>query len=141
MRHPAIALLLASMIAALPIASPASADKPSGKKEWRADPARGERLAENLCAACHVIKPDQTTTAIAGVPTFPAIANLPGRTPQHLTNTLIQPHPPMPDAQLTGHEIADLLAYFDTLRKTGEQDKAAPTTPQPTTKPPYPSPS
>ena len=127
MRHTAIAFLFTLMLACVPTTIPhASDDKPLNEKPWEADPARGERLAETLCAGCHVVNPDQTTSAIVGVPTFRAIANLKGRTSQHITNTLIRPHPEMPNAQLTQHEIGDLLAYFDTLRKPAEQNEAPP---------------
>jgi len=87
-----------------------------GKKVWRADEGRGLKLAEGLCSGGHVVSSGQKRGAVAGVPTFRAIANLPGRTDQHIANALILPHPPMPNTQLTQHEIADLLAYIGTLR-------------------------
>ena len=113
MRAIAVASFFTVVSGCLPFAATAG-----DEKDWRADAGRGEQLAETLCSGCHVVSSGQTSSAVAGVPTFRAIANLPGRSNEHIGNTLIRPHPPMPNVQLTQHEIADLLAYFGTLRKT-----------------------
>lgn len=105
-------------------------------KPFVADAARGELIALKLCSSCHIVRADQTTGAVVGVPTLRAMAKLPRR---RISNILISPHAPMPNMQLTLKEIADILAYIEALRReaTGEP-KVAPT---PRKKPIYPSPS
>jgi mono/diheme cytochrome c family protein len=53
----------------------------------------------------------------AGVPTFPAIANRPGATAEHLAGRIIAPHPAMPGVPLTVQEIRDIAAYIVTLKQ------------------------
>ena len=77
---------------------------------------RGLRLAQQWCQACHAISSSTQASAVAGVPTFRAIANRPGQTGERIKNVLIAPHPPMPDAHLTRIEILDIIAYLDGLR-------------------------
>lgn len=84
-----------------------------------AQPATGRMLAERLCANCHVVSRDATGTAIAGVPTFPAIAAHPGQTAERLAGIIIVPHPPMPAIQLTRDEARNIIAYILSLRSGG----------------------
>lgn len=115
----------------------AEADKPG-----QPSAGRGQQLAERLCASCHVVDAKQKRSAVVGLPSFRAIANLPGRTDTRIRNTLVQPHGQMPDAQLTIQEIEDLLAYFDTLRKKGQGNPEAPEkSDKERPKPTYPTPS
>jgi mono/diheme cytochrome c family protein len=138
MRKLAQASILIAVLACLSSAAMAGAKK---KKVWWADAGRGLKLASTLCSGCHIVSSNQNRGPVAGVPTFRAIANLPGRTDQFIANAMIQPHPPMPNTQLTQHEIADLLAYFGTLRKL-EPGKPAEQKKKPgRSKPAYPSPS
>ena len=83
---------------------------------------KGEVLAQKLCANCHVLPGASPADVPAGIPTFRAIANKPGQTGDHIAQVLIQPHAPMPDLQVSREEIADILAYLETLRT----DPAAP---------------
>ena len=78
-----------------------------------ADAARGEIIAKRWCAACHVVSPEQTR-ASADVPSFAAIAHrkLPA---EHLKTFLTDPHPVMPDMNLTRNEIEDIVAYIKSL--------------------------
>ena len=103
-------------------------------------PTRGHEFAQRFCKGCHVIDDSAGTSAPAGVPTFRAIANRPGQTGQRIMNILINPHPPMPDVQLTSREIGDVVAYLETLRT----DPSIPPLLSPTEqapKPKYPVPS
>jgi mono/diheme cytochrome c family protein len=79
-----------------------------------ADPANGEHLARQWCAACHVVAPDQKQ-ANADVPTFAAIAKLPGFSRDKIAYFLLDPHPKMPNMSLTRAEAGDLADYIDTL--------------------------
>ena len=81
-----------------------------------ADPAHGENLARHWCAACHIVSDDQAHGA-DNVPTFAAIAAKPGFEAGALARFLQDPHPKMPDMQISKAESADLAAYIATLKK------------------------
>ncbi len=81
-----------------------------------ADPVNGERLAKQWCASCHIVSADQTRGA-DNVPAFAAIAKMPGFTAQNIGQFLLDPHPKMPDMQLTRDEARDLGAYIASLAR------------------------
>jgi mono/diheme cytochrome c family protein len=81
-----------------------------------ADPAHGEQLAKRWCAACHVVAADQTQGA-DNVPAFASISKMPGFSAEHIAQFLMDPHPKMPDMQLTRDEAKDLGAYIATLAR------------------------
>lgn len=111
------------------------------KKPWKADAGRGEALAERLCANCHLVGDGQKATAVAGIPSLAAVAGFDGMTRQRVTNTLIAPHAPMPDMQLTMHEIGDLTAYLEKLIGRKLESDAGKGPEKARKKPKYPSPS
>lgn len=79
------------------------------------DAAMGKALAEQWCASCHLVAPEQeTATTVA--PPFETIAE---RSPDEiaaLAAFLADPHPPMPQMSLTRREIQNLLAYISSLK-------------------------
>ena len=79
------------------------------------DPENGRAIARQWCAGCHVVEAGQPGGDAA--PTFPAIANDPNRYPKALRAWLSNPHPPMPNLQLSRSEIDDVVAYLETLRR------------------------
>jgi mono/diheme cytochrome c family protein len=79
-----------------------------------ADPGQGETLAKRWCAACHVVSADQTQGA-DNVPAFASIAKMPGFSAEKIAQFLMDPHPKMPDMQLSRDEAADLGAYIASL--------------------------
>ena len=81
------------------------------------DPKRGRALAEIWCITCHVIDREQTRAVPEGPPPFPALADDPAVTPERMSGFLRQPHPPMPDMSLTNSEVADLVAYIESLKQ------------------------
>jgi mono/diheme cytochrome c family protein len=81
-----------------------------------ADPAHGEQLAKRWCAACHVVASDQTHGA-DNVPAFASIAKMPGFSADNIAQFLMDPHPKMPDMQLTRDEAKDLGAYIASLAR------------------------
>lgn len=125
-----LGLVITSMFVSFAVAA-------EDKKPWQAHPERGIRLSEKLCASCHQVHRHLTSELIAGVPSFHALAALPKQTAQHIKNTLMVPHMPMPNMQLTRHEIADIIAYIESLRPGHD----APDSTEPQKKPAYPSPS
>jgi mono/diheme cytochrome c family protein len=76
-----------------------------------ADAKHGEKLARRWCAACHIVADDQKQGA-DNVPTFAAIAKMPGLNASRLSRFLRDPHPKMPDMQLSTKEAGDLAAYI-----------------------------
>ena len=76
-----------------------------------ADPARGRNLAERWCARCHVIGADGPGRDIG--PSFPQIART--RSDEGLKAWVSEPHPPMPDLDLSGRTVEDIAAYIRTL--------------------------
>ena len=81
-----------------------------------ADPAHGEQLARRWCASCHIVAADQTRGA-DNVPAFASIAKLPGFSADKIAQFLMDPHPKMPDMQLSREEAKDLGAYIASLAK------------------------
>jgi cytochrome c len=83
-----------------------------------ADAAEGKKLAIKICSNCHVVgdgnKPKGSADAI---PSFPAMANNPKYNENRLRAWLFDPHPPMPNIQLTKTETDDIVAYILSLRK------------------------
>ena len=77
-----------------------------------ADVQQGGRLAQRWCATCHVVAPGQGQ-AKADAPSFAAISA--GRRVPEIQGFLQRSHPSMPDMNLSRSEIADLIAYMQTL--------------------------
>jgi mono/diheme cytochrome c family protein len=76
-----------------------------------ADVDHGQRLAKRWCAACHIVAPDQTRGQ-DNVPPFATIAKIPGFDAGAIAHFLMNPHPKMPDMQLSRDEADDLAAYI-----------------------------
>ena len=79
-----------------------------------ADAAHGEQLARRWCAACHIVSADQTHGA-DNAPAFVTIAKIPGLSADTIAQFLMDPHPKMPDMQLSRDEAKDLAAYIASL--------------------------
>ena len=76
------------------------------------DAAQGGRIARRWCAACHIVAADQKQ-ASADVPSFFDVAKR--KTDGDLTSFLTDPHPKMPNMNLSRQEIGDLTAYIRSL--------------------------
>jgi mono/diheme cytochrome c family protein len=90
----------------------------SGAPALAGDAVLGREVAQKLCVNCHIVEergPDEVNPAI---PSFTAISEIPGQTESAIRGFLIEPHYPMPDIQLTAHELDNIAAYIMTL---GEQ--------------------
>lgn len=75
------------------------------------DPEAGEKVARLWCANCHTVAADQAVGS-PDAPSFASLANRPDITADGLSVFLVNPHPPMPDMNLTRDEIADVIAYI-----------------------------
>jgi mono/diheme cytochrome c family protein len=102
----AAAVFLLPVLAAL-LMPPASARA--------ADIEHGELLAKTWCASCHIVGRTPPARAQVGPPSFPALAHS-GVSPARLRTFLVKPHGSMPDLSLSRAEIADLVAYIESLR-------------------------
>jgi mono/diheme cytochrome c family protein len=78
---------------------------------YAADVDRGETLAKRWCAACHIVAVDQTHGQ-DNVPPFATIAKIPGFDATAIARFLMDPHPKMPDMQISRDEADDLAAYI-----------------------------
>jgi len=78
---------------------------------YAADVDHGETLAKRWCAACHIVAADQTRGQ-DNAPPFATIARIPGFDADTIAHVLMDPHPKMPDMQLSRDEAGDLAAYI-----------------------------
>jgi mono/diheme cytochrome c family protein len=80
-----------------------------------ADPDNGERLARQWCASCHLVAANQSGPT-SEAPPFAAIARRPGFEAAKIAAFLRDPHPKMPNMNISRTEAADLAAYIATLK-------------------------
>jgi mono/diheme cytochrome c family protein len=80
-----------------------------------ADVEHGEKIARRWCASCHVISPHQQGSVIEAPP-FATIAQKPDFDAAKLAQFLLDPHPKMPNMELSKTETADLAAFIATLK-------------------------
>jgi mono/diheme cytochrome c family protein len=81
-----------------------------------ADVASGQKLARTFCVTCHVVAPGVGPAQMtAGIPTFMAVASKPDQSAAKIKGFLLNPHPPMPQMQLTVFELDNLAAYILSL--------------------------
>ena len=82
---------------------------------FAADPDNGERLAQRWCTACHVVASDQRGPT-GEAPPLRTIAARPDFDAAKLAFFLMDPHPKMPNMQLSRTEASDLAAYIASLK-------------------------
>ncbi len=80
-----------------------------------ADAARGAALAQRWCASCHAAGTGGAPAPDAG-PAFATIAADPAYDDARLRGWLSDPHPPMPNFNLTRAEIDDLISHIRSLK-------------------------
>jgi mono/diheme cytochrome c family protein len=89
----------------------------SGQQTVAPDPVRGREVATQMCRGCHLIARDDRGPVADGVPSFMAMADEQGTTPELLEAKLIGEHPVMPQPPLTTQQTADVVAYILALRR------------------------
>lgn len=111
-----VAALLAVCMAPFLLAGVAAAQTPTPRPGAvaPADPERGAAIAKRWCATCHVTSEDQTQATGEATP-FPALARRNSFDAAALALFLLDPHPRMPDMNLTRAEANDLAAYVRSL--------------------------
>jgi mono/diheme cytochrome c family protein len=82
---------------------------------FAADPDHGETLVKRWCAACHLVAGDQKN-ATTEAPSFASVAKRPGFDEAKVAFFLLDPHPKMPNMELSRNEAADIAAYIATLK-------------------------
>ncbi len=87
-----------------------------GAAAWAADANHGAEIAARWCASCHLVDASQKQ-ASTDAPPFDAIAHKVDFTAEKVAFFLLDPHPKMPNFQLSRSEAADLAAYMSSLRK------------------------
>jgi len=82
-----------------------------------ADTASGQEVARKLCVNCHIVEPDGAPATVnPAIPSFMAIADKEGQSESKLRGFVLNPHPPMPEVQLTTHELENIAAYIMSLK-------------------------
>ena len=84
------------------------------KTALAADPSHGETVVKRWCASCHLVAPGQKSSTEA--PPFAAVAKQPDFDANKLAFFLLDPHPKMPNMQLSRTEAADIAAYIASLK-------------------------
>lgn len=79
------------------------------------DAQNGRRLAQQVCAECHAVLPEQARSPRAGAPTFQEVARTPGMTSTALGVAFTTPHAGMPMFKLTSEQAEDIIAYILSL--------------------------
>jgi hypothetical protein len=78
-------------------------------------------IVERWCPACHIVAPDQAHGA-DNVPSFESVAKRPGFSADKLTLFLQDPHPKMPNIQLTRAERRTLRPMSRRWGREGASD-------------------
>lgn len=110
--------LVLSAIAATALAvACASQPDPATPPAPAGDAALGRVYADQVCASCHAVAPDEDYSPHMQAPAFIDIANTPGMTHRALDVWLHSAHPSMPHLIIEQERIEDLSAYLATLRR------------------------
>lgn len=83
---------------------------------FAADPDRGQALVKRWCASCHLVEHGQKGSTTEAPP-FASIAKRPDFDAAKIAFFLLDPHPKMPNMQLSRDETADIAAYIATLKQ------------------------
>ncbi len=87
-------------------------------------PARGAVLAQTRCSGCHATGSNDRSPMLAAPPfrtlsqRYP-VANL----QEALAEGLVTAHPAMPEITLEEHDVADLIAYLDSVGNSDLRDR------------------
>ncbi len=82
------------------------------------DAVLGKEVARKLCVNCHIVEPGGAAIEVnPSIPPFMAIAAKPDQTESLIRGFLIDPHPPMPNIQLSAHELDNIAAYIMSLKE------------------------
>lgn len=77
----------------------------------------GFERAKQWCAHCHLVGPGAGAVAQIDVPSFESIAARPHQSLENIENRILNPHPPMPDLQLSREVLRELALYIMSLKR------------------------
>jgi cytochrome c len=77
------------------------------------DPEVGSEIVHRWCTACHVV--DREGTGADAGPALPDLLAGKKRSADEIRGWLADPHPPMPNLNLSRQEIENILAYLKSL--------------------------
>jgi mono/diheme cytochrome c family protein len=86
--------------------------------ETVSDIQAGRRLAEDVCAQCHAVRPGEATSPRRSAPSFQRIADTPGMTATALTVALRTSHRTMPNIMLDERETREIIAYLTGMARS-----------------------
>lgn len=81
------------------------------------DAAEGRAIASRWCSSCHNIGGESKPSASDAIPTFDSVAQRKDLNRVQLETWIGNPHPPMPNLNLTRVEIDNLVTYIESLRR------------------------
>jgi mono/diheme cytochrome c family protein len=82
---------------------------------FAADRSQGETLVQRWCSSCHLVGPQQQGSTTEATP-FTVVAKRTDFDASKLAFFLLDPHPKMPNMQLSRTEAADIAAYIASLK-------------------------
>jgi mono/diheme cytochrome c family protein len=88
-----------------------------GWAQERGDIARGRALAEQTCARCHSLQRNAASSN-PDAPPFAIVADVPGMTSLALVVSLQGAHQKMPNLVLDSQEMADVIAFILSYRRS-----------------------
>jgi mono/diheme cytochrome c family protein len=77
---------------------------------------QGHRLAQRLCAQCHLLDDVAGLSTNVAAPTFATIAKTPGLTERALAAALRTSHRTMPNIIIKGTDLNDIVGYILSLK-------------------------
>jgi mono/diheme cytochrome c family protein len=86
--------------------------------ETGSDREAGQRLAEQVCAQCHAVRPGDANSPRRSAPSFQRIADTPGMTATALTVALRTSHKTMPNIMLDPKETREIVAYLTGMARS-----------------------
>jgi mono/diheme cytochrome c family protein len=80
------------------------------------DPVHGRHKAIEICSDCHLVAEDQANQDPEWLPQFRALAKRGDVDKEWLETFFRTPHLEMPESNLSDAEVADIIAYFLSLK-------------------------
>ena len=93
---------------------------PTTNAQEQGDPVSGRAYAEEACARCHAVAPDDVHSPKVDATSFETVANTPGMSVIALSVWLQTPHPTMPNLVIKSEDLHDVIAYIVSLKDKPE---------------------
>lgn len=83
--------------------------------QHRGDVARGEEIARDVCADCHSVEAEPQVLSTDAPRPFAVIGRDPAWDDEALRGYIRDPHPQMPQFEMTSDRLDDVVAYIRSL--------------------------